>query len=164
MSKWIIFVMGVSGSGKSTIGKMLSEKLKVPFFDGDDFHPEENVRKMQAGIPLTDEDRYAWLMRLHEVASERAKQEGGIIACSALKESYRKLLMEGIEDNVKWIFLEGEYGLIKERMLSRSAHFMPTKLLSSQFDTLEIPAYAIRINIDTTPEIIVDHIMNQLEY
>ena len=164
MHKRIIFVMGVSGSGKSTIGKMTAHKLDLPFFDGDDFHPEENVTKMQAGIPLNDEDRYVWLNKLNEIALDNANQEGSVIACSALKESYRMILMDGIEDRVKWIFLDGEYNLIKNRMQERKTHFMPVKLLQSQFDALEIPSYAIRISIDKTPENIVMQILKHLEY
>ncbi len=154
--------MGVSGSGKSTIGRMLAEALDLPFFDGDDYHPAENVAKMQAGIPLQDEDRYAWLMRLHLLAIDLLKQNGGVIACSALKESYRKLLIDGVAKDVKWILLEGEYDLIKERMEARTGHYMSADLLNSQFAILEIPSYAIRISIDNSPETITEHIMNSL--
>jgi len=164
MQTSVIIVMGVSGSGKSTIGQMLAHALHLPFFDGDDYHPVENVSKMQAGIPLNDADRYSWLQRLHALASDILKQNGGVIACSALKESYRKLLMDGIAHQVKWILLDGEYDLIKDRMQGRRAHFMPIELLASQLDTLEIPSYAIRISIDATPGAIVDQIMNDLEH
>ena len=163
-NKVVIFVMGVSGSGKSTIGRMLADELHLPFFDGDDYHPMENVAKMKAGIPLEDVDRYSWLNRLHDLAIETLKQNGGVIACSALKESYRKILMNGIEQNVKWIFLDGDFDLIKKRMESRQSHYMPAKLLQSQFDTLEIPTYATSISIDATPKTIVERIMNELEH
>ncbi|MEP6794610.1 MAG: gluconokinase [Saprospiraceae bacterium] len=164
MQKRIIFVMGVSGCGKSTIGKMLSQKLNLLFFDGDDYHPAENVLKMHAGIPLDDADRYSWLKQLHGIASECIKQDGGVIACSALKESYRKILTEGIADQVRWIFLEGTFDCIKERLEKRQDHYMSAKLLTSQFDALEIPAYAIRVSIESSPETIVEKIINELEH
>ena len=156
--------MGVSGSGKSTIGKMLAGELHIPFFDGDDYHSKENVSKMQAGIPLDDSDRYVWLKKLNAIAQGYAKQNGCVIACSALKEAYRKILTEGLGHQAKWILLKGEYELIRERMKERTSHFMPIELLASQFDTLEIPSYSMKISIDTTPELIVQHILHELEY
>jgi gluconokinase len=164
MQKQIIFVMGVSGSGKTTIGEMLAQKLDLPFFDGDDYHPPENVGKMRAGIPLDDTDRYSWLKQLHGIASECIKQNGGVIACSALKEAYRKILTEGIADQVRWIFLDGEFEVIKERLEKRKDHYMPVKLLTSQFDALEIPMYAIMVSIESTPNDIVEKIITELEY
>jgi len=158
----IIVVMGVSGSGKSTIGKLLADQLHLPFLDGDDYHPQENVLKMQAGIPLSDPDRHSWLLRLHHLIGDLRNQDGGVLACSALKESYRKILSDGITDRIKWVLLEGEYDLIKERIQLRQGHFMPLELLASQFDTLEIPPYAIRISIDNNPETIVSCIMSAL--
>jgi carbohydrate kinase (thermoresistant glucokinase family) len=164
MKAKVIFIMGVSGSGKSTIGRLLAQQLRIPFFDADDYHTAANVSKMQAGIPLDDADRYSWLKQMHSIASDCAKQKGGVIACSALKQYYRELLTDGINQQVKWIFLEGGYDLIKERMLKRTAHFMPAELLTSQLNTLEIPSYALRISIDAAPEKIVEHIMKALEY
>ncbi|MGB4848096.1 MAG: gluconokinase [Saprospiraceae bacterium] len=164
MQKKILFVMGVSGCGKSTIGKMLADKLGIPFFDGDDYHPAENIAKMRAGIPLDDADRYSWLKQLHGIASECIKQHGGVIACSALKESYRRILTEGIADHVRWIFLEGTFDIIKERLESRQDHYMPAKLLSSQFDALETPLNAIRVSIESSPSSIVDKIFKELEH
>ena len=160
----VIFVMGVSGSGKSTIGKMLAHELHLPFYDGDDYHPAENVSKMRAGIPLTDEDRYTWLGRLHILALELLDQNGGIIGCSALKESYRKMLMDGISHRVKWIFLDGDQDIIKARMETRREHYMPATLLQSQFDALEIPGYAMRISNDASPEEIIKKITDELEH
>lgn len=154
--------MGVSGSGKSTIGRLLAEAMRLPFYDGDDFHPEANVQKMQAGIPLEDADRFSWLQRLHALANDLLKENGGVIACSALKESYRKILSKGIEPHVKWILLDGEYALIESRMQDRHGHYMPVGLLQSQFDVLEIPSYAIRVSITSTPVVIVQQIMNAL--
>jgi carbohydrate kinase (thermoresistant glucokinase family) len=160
----VIFVMGVSGSGKTTIGQMLAQALHLPFYDGDDYHPAENVSKMREGIPLNDEDRYEWLVRLNILAKELLDKDGGIIACSALKESYRKILMEGISYQVKWIFLDGDMDIIKSRMEARREHYMPVTLLQSQFDALEIPEYAIRISIDASPDEIIKQITNELEY
>jgi len=164
MKAKVIFIMGVSGSGKSTVGRMLAQALHLPFFDADDYHSAENVSKMQAGIPLNDVDRYSWLKQMHSIASDCVNEKGGVIACSALKESYRELLMDGIDHQVKWILLEGEYDLVKERMLKRTEHFMPVELLTSQLNTLEIPSYAFRISIDAAPEKIVEQIMKALEY
>ncbi len=164
MQKKIIFVMGVSGSGKTTIGKILAQKMHLPFFDGDDYHPVENISKMQTGIPLDDADRYSWLKQLHGIAIECIKQNGGVIACSALKESYRKILMEGISEHVSWIYLEGQFEIIKERLEKRKEHYMPVKLLTSQFDALEIPPYAIMVSIESTPTSIVEKIMTELEH
>jgi 6-phosphogluconate dehydrogenase len=141
---------------------MLAGAMSLPFYDGDDFHPEANIEKMRMGIPLEDADRYAWLQRLHGHAIDLSKHNGGVIACSALKESYRELLMDGIAQQVKWILLDGEYDLIKTRMQQRTGHYMPVDLLNSQFDALEIPPYAIRISIDQTPEAIVEQIMESL--
>lgn len=156
--------MGVSGSGKTTIGKMIADRLDLPFYDGDDYHPEENKKKMQAGQPLTDEDRYPWLLKLNALALNSLGLSGCVIACSALKESYRDLLMKDVEHVVRWIFLEGSYDIIHERIKSRTTHFMPSTLLNSQFDILESPAYAIRISIDDSPEEMTEEIIARLEH
>ncbi|MEO6131611.1 MAG: gluconokinase, GntK/IdnK-type, partial [Saprospiraceae bacterium] len=143
---------------------LLAENLNIPFYDGDDFHPAENKQKMQSGIPLNDEDRYPWLTSLNAVAKESVEQKGCVIACSALKESYRKILMHGVADLVHWFLLEGEFDHIKNRLQERQMHFMPALLLQSQFDTLEIPSYAMHISIDAEPADIVKSIINELEY
>src|SRR2546423_5812956 len=116
MNSIIIYIMGVSGSGKTTIGKLLSEKTALPFFDGDDFHSAAHKEKMKAGIPLTDDDRAEWLTILNHLAKEQMKRRGAIIACSALKEKYRKVLSGEITVPVYWIFLTGSYELLLERM------------------------------------------------
>jgi carbohydrate kinase (thermoresistant glucokinase family) len=158
MDPCIIYIMGVSGSGKTTIGKKLAAEINFPFFDGDDFHPMANKEKMKAGIPLTDEDRASWLIRMNDLA--KGKKEGAVIACSALKEKYRKTLTQGLTIPVYWIFLEGSFELIQKRMKERKDHFMPAALLSSQFDTLEPPANGIAIDISKTPEKIVQAIIS----
>ena len=156
--------MGVSGSGKTTIGKMIAQRLEIPFFDGDDYHPAENVSKMKAGIPLDDEDRLPWLNRLHEIALQHLSEKGCVIACSALKETYRQLLMHDISDRVSWIFLDGGYDLINERMRTREQHYMKADMLRSQFEIFQTPEYAIRISVDQEPEMIVNQILMQLEH
>ncbi len=149
--------MGVAGSGKTTIGKLLAAETGIPFFDADDFHPPVNIAKMKAGKPLTDEDRQPWLELLNILAGEQAQLKGAIIACSALKEKYRMLLQAGITE-CKWIFLQGSYGVIYERMKNRTHQYMPERLLQSQFDSLEIPASALVIEIKNEPAKIVEMI------
>jgi carbohydrate kinase (thermoresistant glucokinase family) len=153
----IIFIMGVSGSGKTTIGKLLSLKTGIPFFDGDDFHSADNKAKMRSGTPLNDNDRKQWLQKLNTLTIEQYNLKGAIIACSALKEKYRTALSKNI-DHPKWIFLQGTYELIHERMKKRD-HFMPVQLLQSQFNDLEIPASAFTINIKNGPDKIVEIIL-----
>ena len=153
--------MGVSGSGKTTIGKLLSQKTGIPFFDGDDFHSLTNKEKMNSGQPLTDDDRKDWLMQLNRLANEQAKLQGAIIACSALKEKYRNVLGEGISE-IKWIFLQGSYEEIHERLKKRTGHYMPVQLLNSQIESLEVPVNALSINIENSPEKIVEVIEQYL--
>ncbi|MEM7655312.1 MAG: gluconokinase [Bacteroidota bacterium] len=142
----IYYVMGVSGSGKSTLGQRLSAALQIPFFDGDDFHPEANVAKMSAGIPLNDADRQPWLERLASLAQAHELQAGAVIASSALKVSYRKILASRLTQAPHWIFLTGDSQLILDRMQARN-HFMPPELLQSQLATLEAPTDAIAVDI-----------------
>ena len=157
----VFIIMGVSGTGKSTIGKLLSENLGIPFFDGDDYHPEANIKKMQSGIPLNDEDRYGWLMALNSLSKEH-KQRGAVIACSALKSSYREILRKDMGTNTVFVYLEGSFELVKSRMEKRDSHFMPIDLLKSQFDTLEPPEDAITVSIALLPESIVTVILEQI--
>lgn len=159
----VFFIMGVSGSGKSTIGKLLSERLKISFFDGDEFHPQSNVYKMSNGNPLTDEDRYKWLVTLNKLAKDNLKNNSCVIVCSALKQSYRDILSNNIENQVKWIHLEGSFKQIADRINKRENHYMQSNLLQSQFDILEQPKNALGINIDLNPEEIVEIIVKNLE-
>jgi carbohydrate kinase (thermoresistant glucokinase family) len=161
MTNNIIYIMGVSGCGKTTIGKLLSQKIAIPFFDGDDFHSAANVEKMKAGEPLNDEDRIEWLQKINELAFEQQQLKGAIIVCSALKEKYRIVLNSGITKPV-WIFLQGSYQIIFQRLQNRQGHYMPPALLQSQFDNLEIPASAFSINIANEPATIVELILNKL--
>jgi gluconokinase len=157
----VIVVMGVSGSGKSSIGKLLSEKLSRPFYDGDDFHPKANVKKMSSGQPLNDEDRKEWLIALNKLAIEH-RHKGAVIACSALKKNYRSLLRAGMGDCMMFVYLEGSFELIKSRLDKRKNHFMTAQLLQSQFDTLEAPSKAITVSIDNTPAKMVREIIKKL--
>jgi carbohydrate kinase (thermoresistant glucokinase family) len=162
MAKNIFFIMGVSGTGKTTIGKLLAAELEIPFFDGDDYHPKGNIKKMTSGIALNDTDRYGWLLALNQLAKEN-KNRGAIIACSALKEKYRILLKNNIEPKARFIFLEGTYTQIKSRIDSRERHFMSSTLLKSQFETLEAPDSAITVSIMQTPEKMIQQILKQLK-
>jgi len=158
-TKPIFYVMGVSGCGKSTIGKLLSKNLAMPFFDGDDYHPEANVKKMEAGNPLNDFDRQGWLERLNQLAIEHG-QSGAIIACSALKDAYRTMLTKDLPESY-FVYLAGTYDEISARLAQRKDHFMPAALLQSQFNTLEVPKNAISVSIANTPEEIVTAIVSQ---
>lgn len=158
MAPSIFYVMGVSGSGKTTVGRLLAEKLHIPFLDGDDFHPKANIEKMEAGIPLTDSDRFGWLQILHDQAIKHL-DTGAVIACSALKKSYRDILKAGIGQKTTVIYLKGSYAEIADRMRHRHGHFMPTALLQSQFDDLEEPIHAFTLDISDTPENLVQAII-----
>ncbi|MCP9768912.1 NADP-dependent phosphogluconate dehydrogenase [Lacihabitans sp. LS3-19] len=145
--------MGVSGSGKTTLGSMLAEKLNTDFFDGDDFHPKENIAKMSNGIPLTDDDRIGWLDRINEKGVELIQNnKSGVFACSALKESYRKRLSNTLEKEILFVYPKGSQEVIQRRMDARKDHFMPSNLLDSQFSILEEPKNAIEIDLTKTPE------------
>ena len=142
--------MGVSGAGKSSVGQALSKSLKLPFYDGDDYHPQANIDKMRQGIPLEDSDRWGWLKNLNQLAKEALKKEGAVMVCSALKEVYRQELSKDLSTACEWIYLKGSYELILERVQSRAGHFMPPELLQSQFNTLEAPKNAIEIDVSAT--------------
>ena len=157
----MIVIMGVSGSGKTTIGIQLSEALEIPFFDADDFHSEENVTKMKQNIPLNDTDRQPWLESLAIKISEWDSKNGAVLACSALKESYRKTLASRV-NSITWIYLSGSFDVINSRINNRSGHYMKSTLLQSQFDTLEIPEYGIHIDAVLNPKEIVATITSKL--
>lgn len=134
-----IIVMGVSGSGKTTVGEAVARRIHAKFIDGDDLHPRTNIQKMGSGHPLNDEDRMPWLERLSDAAySLNHKNETGIIVCSALKRRYRDRLRDG-NPGMVFLYLKGSFDVIMERLKARSGHFMPTDLLKSQFDALEEP-------------------------
>jgi gluconokinase len=152
----IVLVMGVAGAGKTTVGNLLARELGWTFADADSYHSPENVKKMASGIPLTDDDRKDWLARLRElIQSWEASGENAVLACSALKDAYRRKLV--ISSNVKLVFLRGEFGLIRDRMMLRPGHYMNPDLLHSQFETLEEPsvAEAVVADVSAPPEELV---------
>jgi len=158
----LIIVMGVSGCGKSTIGKLLADQLNIDFYDADDFHPDANVTKMKNGQALNDTDRKPWLLLLSKKLQEWQQKGGAVLACSALKENYRQLLMSNNPDTIKWVYLEGTFKVITERISKRENHFMKADLLKSQFDTLEIPEYGSHISITNKPSEIITTIIEGL--
>lgn len=160
--KPIFIIMGVSGCGKSTVGKLLAVEFDLSFFDGDDYHPPENVDKMSQGIPLKDTDRVGWLQRLNALAREHRKV-GAVIACSALKKAYRDQLMSALEDQMEFVYLEGSKADIRRRLEARKGHFMPPGLLDSQFRTLEVPQNTITVSIAQPPAQIVSEIREQYQ-
>lgn len=151
--------MGVSGAGKTTVGRLLAERLGCPFLDADEFHPPANVAKMAAGTPLTDADRQPWL----EALNDRIRDlPAAVLACSALKETYRQTLAQGIPD-CRFVHLRGSVELIRSRLAERRHRYMPASLLESQFDALEPPHGAIEVDVVQTPEACVRAIAAVLE-
>jgi len=159
----LIIMTGVSGSGKTTIGRMLAEKLDRQFIDADDLHSEDAVNKMKNGIALTDDDRLPWLKTIRTIISKMLDGNiNAIIACSALKKSYRQIL-RGDNDNVLFVFLKGDFDLVEKRLAQRKGHFMPASLLAGQFADLEEPADALVLDISQTPAEIARFIIDKLE-
>jgi gluconokinase len=161
-----LIVMGVSGSGKSTIGESLAKRLGWPYEDADQFHPASNVAKMSAGHPLTDEDRWPWLKAIAaEIDRVCAASERVVIGCSALRRVYRDILVHGRTD-IRLVYLDGTQALIADRLGRRKGHFMPPGLLTSQFNTLEPPTpeeHALTVSINAPVEAIVDDVLRQLK-
>ncbi|MES2693014.1 MAG: gluconokinase, GntK/IdnK-type [Verrucomicrobiota bacterium] len=158
----VVLLMGVSGSGKTTVGLQLAQELGWSFRDADDFHPPENVAKMSAGMPLTDEDRAPWLAAIRAyIAACLSRGESAVVTCSALKKTYRDAAIPDRE-RVKLVHLEGDFDLILDRMRARKDHFMKPQMLESQFATLEPPASALTVNIARTPAEIVAEIRRSL--
>ncbi|WP_026209586.1 NADP-dependent phosphogluconate dehydrogenase [Cytophaga aurantiaca] len=163
MENRIYIFMGVSGCGKTTIGKLFAETLGAKFYDGDTFHPESNIEKMAAGIPLTDDDRYNWLVDINKQARELfSSGQSAVFACSALKEAYRVLVAQQIGDAVVWIYLKGDVDTIHLRLKNRKGHFMSPELLQSQFDILEEPDSAIYIDTALDTNTIIQTIVKKL--
>lgn len=158
-----IVIMGVSGSGKTTVGRMLAERLDWPFYDGDTFHPPANVTKMASGVPLTDQDRAGWLEGLGSLMQERTEAgENGVMACSALKKAYRDVLRKFNPSQLSFVYLKGSYEVILARMQRRKMHFMSPAMLQSQFAILEEPAGILTIDITLSTEEIVQKIVEQI--
>jgi gluconokinase len=157
----IILLMGVTASGKSTVGKQLALELGWRFLEGDDFHSPENIEKLRQGKPLNDENREPWLEAIREtIRATLGRGENAVIACSALKESYRRMLR--VSEQVVFVYFKATIALIQERLRRRVGHFMNPNLIQSQFDTLEEPGDALQIDADLTPAEIVRIIRNKL--
>jgi gluconokinase len=157
----IVIVMGVTGSGKTTVARLLAEHLGWTFADADDFHPPANVEKIAHGVPLTDEDREPWLARLRvQITNWIANGQNAVLACSALKRTYRQELSVGLE--VRFVYLKGSPDLIARRLRLRRGHFADEKILASQFADLEEPEAAVTVEISQTPEKIVADIRERL--
>ena len=152
-------VMGVSGCGKTTVGKGLAEKLNLSFYDADAFHSAANIEKMAHGTPLTDDDRHDWLATLATKLNEWEKAGGAVLACSALKEKYRTTLQSEAQKPLHWVFLDGPKEILLARMGSRQGHYMHSGMLDSQLTTLERPAYALRLSIEHTPDELVGEVV-----
>ena len=160
----IIVVMGVSGSGKTTVGKALASALEIPFYDADDFHPQDNIVKMEQGIPLQDLDRESWLETLSKNLTQWEAATGAVLACSALKEMYRTALNSGVNNDITWVYLYGRSELIKERMAGRRGHYFKPELLDSQLADLEPPQYGWHFNISSSADHIVKSILDKLRH
>lgn len=155
----IIIIAGVSGCGKTTVGTKVAERLKIDYFEADDFHPQSNIDKMAAGHPLNDHDRMPWLKAINrKIKSCQGQNMSAVFTCSALKEMYRDLIEENLSAPVSWFFLQGSFETITERMKSRTDHFFKPEMLQSQFDALEAPARGIIINMETA----LDEQVNQI--
>lgn len=157
----VIVLFGVSGSGKSTVGKLLARDLDCQFYEGDDYHPQANKEKMHKGIPLSDADRWPWLAAIRDFICEiLVQQKDAVVACSALKQSYRDYLRL---DGVQFVYLKGDFDLIRERLEKRRPHFFDPGLLESQFETLEEPRGALAVDIAQAPAALVQEIEKGLD-
>ncbi len=158
----VLIFMGVAGSGKTTVAKLFAEKTGATFYEGDDFHPPENIAKMRAGISLTDADRESWLQTLRKIIVRAlAKNEFSMLTCSALKAKYREALAAD-DSRVRFVYLAGTPALIEQRLKNRSGHFMPPTLLASQFAILEPPVDALTFDCEKPPEEIVAELIQTL--
>lgn len=158
----VIVLIGVAGSGKTTVGRILAARLGCEFHDADDLHPPQNREKMSRGIALSDEDRLPWLHAVRNLVQRCvAERRPAVIACSALRQSYRDLLMVDAQE-VRFVYLRGSQPLVAQRLAQRAGHFFDRRLLQSQFDTLEEPADAVVVDISKTPQEIADAIRARL--
>jgi len=157
----IIVLVGVAGSGKTTVGSMLADAMGCPFLDGDALHSSENIAKMSRGIPLTDADRGPWLSAIHSrIVRAFERGEDLVVGCSALKRQYRRTLSEGVP--ITWVYLKGSPSLIRSRLRKRPGHFMKAGMLASQFEALEAPDSALIVDVSVPPRVVVKHILSQL--
>ena len=158
----IVLVMGVSGSGKTTIGEALARELGWKYLDADDYHPKANVAKMASGVPLEDADRWPWLEKINEeLLKIQDEDRSAVVGCSALKQAYRERLARGLRD-FKVVYLRGDFGLLQSRIAARKHRFMPPTLLQSQFDALEPPAHAVEVDVSAPVESSLSKIKKQL--
>ena len=155
----VIVIMGVSGCGKTTVGRRVADVLRVPFLDADDFHPASNIQKMKKGLSLADDDRRPWLKTVAEKVAQMAEQGGGVVACSALKKSYRHALFGDSSTPTLLVYLKGTRSTLYRRSQQRKNHFMPPDLLDSQLNTLEEPQHALTLSIELSPEILCERIV-----
>ncbi|MFA3791610.1 gluconokinase [Aliiglaciecola sp. SL4] len=158
----ILVVCGVSGSGKTTIGSQLAKALELPFFDADDFHPQTNLQKMKNGTPLNDQDRQPWLETLSLNLASWEEKGGAVLACSALKESYRQTLKSRCRGEIIWLVLNGSREMLLERLNARSGHFFDSSLLDSQLSTFELPSYGYLVDISQPLDEITARLSDQL--
>ena len=158
----VFILMGVSGCGKTTIGRMLADRMALPFLDADDFHSQNNIDKMKKSVPLADSDREPWLVSIARQVSELNAAAGGVLACSALKKKYRTILSQKNIEKVMFIYLKGSKRIIQQRMKKRKSHFFGSGLLGSQFDALEEPDDAVTVSVDKPPEKICAEILDKL--
>lgn len=158
----VCVLMGISGCGKSTVGKYLADRLGMQFIDADDFHPLSNIEKMASGVPLTDADREPWIEKLAQVAYEKTRQASIILACSALKEKYRADLCK-YTNRVKFVYLKIDEEIAAERLKNRMFHFMPVALVKSQLDTLQEPKNALVVDGTLPISVIADRVKEYIE-
>jgi 6-phosphogluconate dehydrogenase len=159
----VFLITGVSGSGKTTIGKAIAERLNIPFYDGDDFHPMNNISKMSSGIPLSDDDRWPWLKEINAFLHKKIKSKNLVLACSALKNDYRNILSEGLSPSqITWIHLEGDFDTIYQRLSLREGHYMSHHMLQSQFDIYQKAEEGITISIANDLDTIIENIMSNI--
>jgi gluconokinase len=158
-----VIVMGVTASGKTTVGRRVAERLGWPFFDADQFHPPANIEKMSHGIPLTDDDREPWLQALHDLlATQEREGKDAVLACSALKERYRQVLRGGLRD-VRFVYLKGDPAVLQARLDRRKGHFMPRTMLESQLAALEEPNDALVLDAARPPSRLVERILTAIK-
>ena len=158
----IIVLMGVSGCGKTTIGKILSKEKNIPFFDADNYHPKENIKMMKEGKPLNDKNRLPWLVKINNLIKKNSQVSSCIIACSSLKKKYRSIIKKNITIPIHFIYLRGTKQIIYERLKNRKKHFMKNSLLNSQFKVLEEPSESLTIDISKTKNEIIKIITEEI--
>jgi gluconokinase len=160
----IVVLMGVSGSGKTTVGRVLARELGWTFLDADDYHPAANVEKMRRGVPLDDADRRPWLQAVRQrLDAARGRGESVVLACSALKHAYQDYLQSHAPASIRYVYLSGSEELIRQRLAGRKGHFMNPNLLHSQFEALEPPEHAVRVDVTADPEAVAAQIRRQLD-